>query len=373
MADSAGKMYALALVLSLLTIVVTALRFYARRMKQAALSWDDYMILPALLLTIGTAVCMLVGTSIGNLGQHTGIREDGIPVFDHRLEVFEQIVFATQLTTTLTFGFTKLSVLLFYKRIFKGTFVKPSVWTMIGVVVVWTLGFFFANLFQCWPLWIDWTKFGFTYQNCINTNAMYLAQAWSDVLTDLIILTLPLPCIWVMQLPARHKAAVSGMFLLGGLTVGAGIAKLLVFNRVVQELDVGFMDISYMNTPLVYWPMVESSMGVVGACLPLLRPLFVGASSNGFMRSLKSVKIASLNLNEDALKQLEDDSPGAPGSTTAFTKFGSESTVVPSNAEYSSYENIAPKAYRIDSLDSLKLDAEKDTHLNGARRGDDYV
>lgn len=377
MADSAGKMYALALVLSLLTIVVTALRFYARRMKQAALSWDDYMILPALLLTIGTAVCMLVGTSIGNLGQHTGSGEDGsgneIPVFDHRLKVFEQIVFATQLTTTLTFGFTKLSVLLFYKRIFKGTFVKPSVWTMIGVVVVWTLGFFFANLFQCWPLWIDWTNFGFTYQNCINTNAMYLAQAWSDVLTDLIILTLPLPCIWVMQLPARHKAAVSGMFLLGGLTVGAGIAKLVVFNKVVQELDVGFLDISYMNTPLVYWPMVESSMGVVGACLPLLRPLFVGASSNGFMRSLKSVKIASLNLNEDALKQLEDDSPGAPGSTTAFTKFGSESTVVPSNAEYSSYENIAPKAYRIDSLDSLKLDAEKDTHLNGARRGDDYV
>ena len=91
-----------------------------------------------------------------------------------------------------------------------------------------------------------------------------------------------------------------------------------------------------MNTPLVYWPMVESSIGIVGACLPLLRPLFVGASSNGFMRSLKSVKIASLNLNEDALKQLGGDWPVAPGSTTAFTKFGSESTMVPSNAEYSS-------------------------------------
>ena len=82
--------------------------------------------------------------------------------------------------------------------------------------------------------------------------------------------------------------------------------------------------------------MVESSIGIVGACLPLLRPLFVGASSNGFMRSLKSVKIPSLNLDEDALKQLGDNSPEAPGSTTAFTKFGSESTIVPSNAEYSS-------------------------------------
>lgn len=77
-------------------------------------------------------------------------------------------------------------------------------------------------------------------------------------------------------------------------------------------------------------------MGIVGACLPLLRPLFVGAASNGFMRSLKSVKIASLNLNEETLKQLGDDSPGAQSSITAFTKFSSESTVVPSNAEYSS-------------------------------------
>lgn len=48
MAESAGKMYALATVLSLLAIIASALRFYARRLKQASLSWDDYMILPAL-------------------------------------------------------------------------------------------------------------------------------------------------------------------------------------------------------------------------------------------------------------------------------------------------------------------------------------
>ena len=48
MADSAGIMYALATVLSVLAIVAVLLRFYARRMKQTALSWDDYAILPAL-------------------------------------------------------------------------------------------------------------------------------------------------------------------------------------------------------------------------------------------------------------------------------------------------------------------------------------
>ena len=48
MADSAGMMYALAIVLSVLAIVAVILRFYARRVKQTALSWDDYAILPAL-------------------------------------------------------------------------------------------------------------------------------------------------------------------------------------------------------------------------------------------------------------------------------------------------------------------------------------
>ena len=96
-------------------------------------------------------------------------------------------------------------------RIFKGTFVKPSVYTMIAVVLAWTIAFLFANLFQCWPLWINWIGSGATLQNCINTNVMYLAQAWSDVLTDckkclasglsssnhptVAILTLPLPCV----------------------------------------------------------------------------------------------------------------------------------------------------------------------------------
>ena len=48
MADSAGKMYALASVLSILATVAIMLRLYARRIKQTALLWDDYAILLAL-------------------------------------------------------------------------------------------------------------------------------------------------------------------------------------------------------------------------------------------------------------------------------------------------------------------------------------
>lgn len=100
-------------------------------------------------------------------------------------------------------------------------------------------------------------------------------------------------------------------------TAGAGIGKLVVFNDIVQELNVGFADISCkgpnkdnfslfnqsqftdMNTPLVYWPMVESSLGIVGACLPMLRPLFAVASSESKRR------IQSPESNEEAVVMSE--------------------------------------------------------------------
>ena len=48
-AETPGKMYALAAVLSILAVIAAVLRFYARRLlKTARIEMDDYMILPAL-------------------------------------------------------------------------------------------------------------------------------------------------------------------------------------------------------------------------------------------------------------------------------------------------------------------------------------
>ena len=48
MEESPGKMYALATVLSILATVAVILRFYARRIKKVHLSWDDYLVVLAL-------------------------------------------------------------------------------------------------------------------------------------------------------------------------------------------------------------------------------------------------------------------------------------------------------------------------------------
>lgn len=46
--ETPGKMYAMAVVFSMLAIIAVALRFYARYLKRAGYWWDEYMIVPAL-------------------------------------------------------------------------------------------------------------------------------------------------------------------------------------------------------------------------------------------------------------------------------------------------------------------------------------
>ncbi|KAL9025593.1 MAG: hypothetical protein Q9196_005609 [Gyalolechia fulgens] len=276
---------------------------------------------------------MMVGAANGDLGRHTQIGEqDGwpIPIITPRTKVFQKVLYTVQLTQVLTFGLTKLAVLLFYQRIFQGRLIQTAVWFMVGIDFIWTIGFFFSNLLQCYPIKVNWTALGNLVGYCVDTNKLIVYQSWSDVATNVVILGLPLPCIWALQMSIKRKLAVCGIFLLGALTVGSGIAKVLIYYNILSVLSIGegtaSLDITYLQTPLVYWPMVESSVGIIGACLPLLRPLFAGATSHGFMRDLHSVDVPS---SEGSAKLW--DTSGSSGSTdgwnstTSTFRWGSDS------------------------------------------------
>ena len=60
MDESPGKMYALATALSILATVAVGLRFYARRIKKVCLSWDDYLIVLALVKSPLGICCPIV-------------------------------------------------------------------------------------------------------------------------------------------------------------------------------------------------------------------------------------------------------------------------------------------------------------------------
>ena len=52
---------------------------------------------------------------------------------------------------------------------------------------------------------------------CDDNKAAYIWLSFLSMMADVAILCLPLGKVWQLQMPARLKVAVAGIFLLGGL------------------------------------------------------------------------------------------------------------------------------------------------------------
>ncbi|KAL8845237.1 MAG: hypothetical protein Q9176_000405 [Flavoplaca citrina] len=289
------------------------------------------------LITIITATSIIIGSAKGDLARHTEqitvFDDDGIgwpfPNFTNRTTVFLQVSFIVMLTQVPALGFTRLSVLFFYRRIFQGPWIHNTVWFMIGINFLWTIGFFFSNLLQCYPISVNWSGFGYAEGKCIDVNLFSKIQTFTDIGMNVFIIALPLPCIWGLKMPLVKKVAVGGIFLLGALTVLAGIAKVCVMYDSFQENtenELKVLDFTYYTASLVYYPLVEMTLGIIGACLPLFRPLFAGVTSRGFMRDLQSVDVPTTEQSK-TLWNNPDDSRAVEewNSSMSTMRYGSDS------------------------------------------------
>lgn len=67
---------------------------------------------------------------------------------------------------------------------------------MIVVVIVWTVGYTFALVFDCG---VNWTRpfydFDFANQVCVNSLMLGYSFAISDLITDVLIALIPIPMV----------------------------------------------------------------------------------------------------------------------------------------------------------------------------------
>jgi hypothetical protein len=102
---------------------------------------------------------------------------------------------------------------MFYVSIFRGKTFYILTQTMMAIVVVWTVSFFFANLFTCYPITVFVEPF--YGHKCMDAITMWLAMSVSDLVIDILILILPIPMVLNLQLRPKQKVGVLAMFMLG--------------------------------------------------------------------------------------------------------------------------------------------------------------
>jgi hypothetical protein len=83
--------------------------------------------------------------------------------------------------------------------------------------MIWVVTITFLFIFICFPVAKLW--YPQLPGKCINQVATWIANAASTILTDLIILLMPLPPLWSLHLAKREKIGLTAAFGLGSLYV----------------------------------------------------------------------------------------------------------------------------------------------------------
>ncbi|GCB19301.1 hypothetical protein AAWM_02186 [Aspergillus awamori] len=224
-------------VLGTLTVI---LRFHTRRKTKSVLWIDDWLTLPALGLEYVLAALLLWGTTTGSLGGLLPQPDDPRPdayVFsnsDQQIRLL-QIQYVADIVTVWAFGFTKLSILYFYRSIFCSrrtirTAFHSVTMCMIVLVSVWTVAFGVGTIFICGAHPVNaWGTIAVVTTECSLQVPIVEGYAISDFIMDVIIWLLPLPRIWLLNISVRQKMALGLVFLVGLLAIAASATRMAIY------------------------------------------------------------------------------------------------------------------------------------------------
>lgn len=123
--------------------------------------------------------------------------------------------FIAQTPYKVTVCLNKVATLLLYLRLFSSPRFRVVALTITGLIVAASIGSICATIFQCVPVAGAWDRS--IKSRCINSGQFWVANAVMNILTDVLVLLLPIPMIQKLKLGKRDKTMLYGLFLLGGL------------------------------------------------------------------------------------------------------------------------------------------------------------
>ncbi|KAF3385389.1 hypothetical protein F1880_002741 [Penicillium rolfsii] len=278
-----GKFVAVNCIFLPLAVIALGVRIWTRLFVVRNFRWDDYLMIIALLLS-----CVLTGVTLEMLNWGLGKHMWDVPLADFMAQ-FPKLNLIAAIIYCAATGFTKVSVLVFYLRIFPSRSFHIAVWTIVFVAAGYSIASILANIFSCNPIAKSW-DLTITTGTCMNRPVFYFANAGLGIFTDFATVAVPIPWLRRLQMPARQKIAV-GVILAMGCFVG--IVSCIRLGSLYNLLK--STDLTWTTTDALMWCTIELNLGIFGGCVTAIRPFvrryfprLLGLSSGGGYTSSQS-------------------------------------------------------------------------------------
>ncbi|KAI1084317.1 hypothetical protein F5B20DRAFT_290990 [Whalleya microplaca] len=211
----------------------------------------------------------------------------------------------------------KLSILHFYLQVFRQPVFIRAVYVAMGLCGAFWFGAFFGTALFCIPpnrLWYPNTP-----GHCGDSSMMYTACATSDLGIDVIIILLPMPILWGLQLPTAKKIALTFVFGLGFVIIS------ITAVRIKYMLDLDPNDRTYSISQIALLSAIVPLLGIVNASMPIIPPALRKIFKSSFLSTTlkKSVNTRSSERQFERLPEPEYPLVNVNGKQTSTLVQGS--------------------------------------------------
>ncbi|CAJ0543613.1 Ff.00g038390.m01.CDS01 [Fusarium sp. VM40] len=242
-----------------LAILLVGLRLRCRRLAEAS-GWDD------IAAVLGLACCLGCGASIIAM-THYGLGKHDWTLTPEQLVLYGRCFWLSILFYSISLYWVKLSFLLQYYRILS---ISNMRWACLGAIIfitLWSLSQTIVLCLICVPLEAVWDPS--VEGKCLSHQTqMWYVNGVMHIVLDFVIIIMPLPIVWNLNLPRSQKWLLSGIFGLGVFTVTISIFRL----RWLTPQP----DVTWWNVTAASWSLAEIVSGIACSCLPTFKPLLLG-------------------------------------------------------------------------------------------------
>ncbi|KAF9241048.1 hypothetical protein CBS147339_4328 [Penicillium roqueforti] len=178
------------------------------------------------------------------------------------------MIIVCQILYAIGLALVKTSMMILYHKLF-GTkaSMRIAIYVTGTIVWAWGLSIILESFLICHPVAFNWNP-TLPKGGCGNRNAAFVVAGVLNMVTDLMVMLLPIPYIWKLQLPVGRKIGLSVAFSIG-LFVSA-----ISMVRVDSLMRIDFNDLTYTLPIPLMWSIIEQQLALVAANLPLLRSVF---------------------------------------------------------------------------------------------------
>jgi len=245
-------------------LLIVGARIYVRSIMLKTVGADDYVIMAAMLCSIGVLVCF-----IGETHHGIGMHSVAIPVSELGKLLHWQ--FYHSLIVMFGISLIKISIACFLLRLVTGKVYKIFLYGMTVFLTLFTLACAGTLIFACIPVRASWDLALAPTAKCYSKQTFTnigLFNSIVNIVTDVTFAVLPVPIVWNLQINRRTRTSLIAILSLGFFACACAIVKTILQARFYSTPDYSFHDSYFV------WNSIELNIGIIAACLPALRPLF---------------------------------------------------------------------------------------------------